>query len=116
MARRPGDLLVVGVTVPARRPEDDALDRLHVCIVKLSGYEQGPEPWLSPQGQADIATVREVLERLREERDALVEALTAIRYCAEWYRKGERLTLEVHHALVVEVYAVADMALTKDSQ
>lgn len=38
-------------------------------------------------------------------------ALLAIRDTAKWYGKGERLQHEVHHALVVEVYDVADRAL-----
>jgi hypothetical protein len=56
------------VTVPARSPVDDALDRLEV-FGRMVGRV------VKPEFDAHIATVREALERLREERD-------------EWERKA----------------------------
>ena len=67
MARRPGDLLVVGVTVPARRPEDqqymDALDRLDEALAEH--YRTGDYTTLGMAMQDNWPPVREALERLR---------------------------------------------------
>jgi hypothetical protein len=56
------------VTVPARRPEDDALDRLDDYLGRAErlAYEHKAE-WvgLFQGGTSDLATVREALERQR---------------------------------------------------
>lgn len=50
---------------------------LRACIVKLSGYEQGPEPWLSPAGQAALADMERLVEAARlAEQGAIVRTAT----------------------------------------
>jgi len=76
------------VTVPARRPVDDALDRL-----------ERHTKWIAhrPDGEAfaaDVATVREALKRQQEElakRPTLEEAIANVNH---WKDKAERLREE----------------------
>jgi len=91
-------------------------DELQAALDDPKRYEWGEGPW-EHLGDAEkdvrlllagIAALRDLVAQA--DRAAELEAaLRQIRDTAKWYGEGPRLEHEVHHALVVEVYSVADL-------
>jgi hypothetical protein len=82
------------VTVPARRPEDDALDRLEAAL----GWQRKFGPMSSTQMDecvTSLATVREALERLRS-----VKAIAQIKELLERAESAEAEARQLRERLI----------------